>query len=126
MKLVELAHFTHNVASMTSFYARLLGADPVAKSDDMAIFRIDDGEAGARLFIHRSYTPGEGELPPVNHTAFAVADVEATCRELVGQGLALEVPPRDYYWGRSAYLRDPDGNQIELIQRSPTDGPDVP
>ena len=24
--------------------------------------------------------------------------------------LSLEVQPKDYYWGRSAYLRDPDAH----------------
>jgi catechol 2,3-dioxygenase-like lactoylglutathione lyase family enzyme len=31
-------------------------------------------------------------------------------------GLVLRVEPRDYPWGRSAYLRDPDGRLVELAQ----------
>ena len=27
----------------------------------------------------------------------------------------VEIPPQEYYWGYSAYLRDPDGQMIELI-----------
>ena len=34
----------------------------------------------------------------------------ARAREL---GVAVE-GPRDFYWGRSAYLRDPDGRAVEL------------
>jgi hypothetical protein len=30
------------------------------------------------------------------------------------QGLTLEVAPKDYYWGRSAYLRDPDRHLVEI------------
>ena len=110
MQLVELAHFTDDVQAMEKFYRALLRADPVAQSDDMAIFM----NGGTKIFIHKKYPASEGELPPENHTAFAVADVEATCASLLQQGLALEVPPKDYYWGRSAYLRDPDGNLIEI------------
>jgi catechol 2,3-dioxygenase-like lactoylglutathione lyase family enzyme len=111
MKLVELARFTDDVKAMENFYRLLLEAEPVAKSDDMAIFM--NGET--KIFIHKKYPASEGELPPENHTAFAVADVDAACNALLQEGLTLETPPKDYYWGRSAYLRDPDGNLIELI-----------
>ena len=112
MKLVELAYFTEDVEAMERFYRTLLGVDAVAKSDDMAIFM--NGET--KILIHKKYpaSDSEGELPPENHTAFAVADVDAICATLLNKGLTLEVPPKDYYWGRSAYLRDPNGNLIEI------------
>lgn len=114
MKLVELAHFTDDVAAMERFYRLLLGAEAAVRSDDMAIFM--NGET--KIFIHKKYPASEGELPPENHTAFAVADVDAVCNSLLKQGLAIEVPPKEYYWGRSAYLRDPDGNLIEMTALS--------
>lgn len=110
MKLIELAYFTEDVQGLENFYRTLLGNEPVARSEDMAIFM--NGET--KIFIHRKYPASEGELPPENHTAFAVDDVDATCAALVQQGLTLEVAPQDYYWGRSAYLRDPDGHLIEI------------
>ena len=113
MKLTELAYFTDDVEAMTAFYQRLLGRKPAAQSQGMAIFMTGD----TKIFIHRAYTPGEGELPPDNHIAFTVEDVDQACAELIQNGLELEVPPQDYYWGRSAYLRDPDGQQIELAQK---------
>lgn len=110
MKLIELAYFTDHVNEMTDFYRALLHAEPVARSDDMAIFL--SGET--KIFIHKSYPPSEGVLPPSNHVAFAVEDVDAACASLTQRGLTLEIPPQDYYWGRSAYLRDPDGHQVEI------------
>lgn len=118
MKVAEIAHFTEDVATMRAFYAGLLGTDPVAESPGMVIFAVGE----TRVFIHATYTPGEGELTPEDHTALEVADVDATCDRLASEGLTVELPPRDYYWGRSAYLRDPDGNLIELIQASEAAG----
>jgi catechol 2,3-dioxygenase-like lactoylglutathione lyase family enzyme len=111
-KLVEIAYFTDNVDQMANFYKNLLGLTPVAQSSDMAIFMIGE----TKLFIHRTYTPGEGDLPPDNHVAFGVENLEGACQALQQQGLTLEVEPQNYYWGRSAYLRDPDGHVIELTE----------
>ena len=112
MKLAEIAFFTDNVSSMTDFYRRLFGVEPVASSETMAIFFADE----TKIFIHYKYAPKNGELLPENHHAFKVENVDTVCRELIEQGLMLEIPPQDFYWGRSAYLRDPDGHQIELTQ----------
>jgi catechol 2,3-dioxygenase-like lactoylglutathione lyase family enzyme len=51
-----------------------------------------------------------------DHFAVGVSDVDGACDELRAHGLALLVSPRDYPWGRSAYLRDPDGRMVELSQ----------
>ena len=112
MKLHELAYFTDNIKGMSGFYRGLLGSEPVAQSDDMAIFM----SGHTKIFIHRNYPPAEGGLPPNNHIAFAVEDVDAACAALTQQGLKIEIPPKDHYWGRSAYLRDPDGHQVEITR----------
>ena len=112
MKLIELAYFTEHVEQMADFYRSLLGAEPVARSEDMAIFM----SGYTKIFIHRKYPAAEGELPADNHIAFAVEDVNAACTALTQQGLTIEVPPHDYYWGRSAYLRDPDGHMVEITK----------
>ena len=59
MKLVELAYFTEKVQQMADFYQALLGTEPVAKSDDMAIFMSGD----TKIFIHRMYPASDGGLP---------------------------------------------------------------
>lgn len=112
MKLAEIAFFTDSVLEMTDFYRRLLGMDPVASSETMAIFFTNE----TKIFIHYNYAPRNGELPPENHHAFTVEDVDRVCEQLRQRGLMLEIPAQDFYWGRSAYLRDPDGHQIEITQ----------
>lgn len=113
-QLAELAYFTDDVNGVATLYQRLLGASPVAQSADMAIFMV----GGAKILIHKTYMPGRGDLPPENHVALGVPDVDAACAALAQQGLAIEAAPRDFDWGRSAYLRDPDGHLIELSQTS--------
>jgi catechol 2,3-dioxygenase-like lactoylglutathione lyase family enzyme len=116
MKLFELAFFSENVAEMTTFYRQLSEMEPTVATEDMAIFMVD----GVKVFIHRLYSPSAGELPPRDHIAFQVDDVDAACKQMVGQGAILDAAPQEYYWGRSAYLRDPDGRQVELTQAAPT------
>lgn len=113
-KLVEIARFIEDVDQATAFYEAFLGTAPVARSEGMVIFMLGD----TKLFLHRSYEPDEGELPPENHLAFEVDDVDETCLQLTTAGVTIETPPKDYYWGRSAYLRDPAGKLIELIETS--------
>lgn len=118
MKLIELAFFTDSVKQMTDFYHRLVGVMPVSQSEDMSIFFLGN----VKILIHFRHPPKDGELPPENHIAFQTRSVDETCRQLVEQGLTVEIPPQDFYWGRSAYLRDPDGHQIEIAQSSNPSG----
>ena len=115
MKLSEIAYFTADAPAMSAFYQKLLGVGPVAEGEGRAIFMVGE----TKIFIHHTYEPEEGDLPPENHMAFEVEDVDAASKEMEAQGLVIEVAPKDYYWGRSAYLRDPDGMLIELNKPSP-------
>ena len=111
----EIAFFTDDVKGMMQFYESFLDAPPVASSEDMAIFMSGD----TKIFIHRKYVPEMGELQPENHIAFTVDNVELTCKKLISQGYEIEIAGKEYYWGYSAYLRDPDGHLLELIQQVP-------
>ena len=93
MKLTEIAFFTKDVKGTADFYRALFQIEPVAESEGMSIFM--SGET--KIFIHRDYEPGEGELPPENHIAFTVTDVDAACQGLAEQGISIEVHPAEYY-----------------------------
>jgi len=112
-QLVEVALFTDDVDAARRFYERLLGGPPEAEWPGGAIF----AAGSVKLLVHeRSPQTERGWPPDEDHVAFAVADVDSACDELRALGLALLVQPRDFSWGRSAYLRDPDGRLVELVQ----------
>ena len=107
-----LAIFTDDVDSAAGFYERLLGVAPIHRGDGIAIFKV----GGAEVLIHEKYEAAPDDLPCENHVAFAVVDGHQSVAEFEARGLSVEIPPRDYEWGRSAYLRDPDGHLLEIHQ----------
>jgi catechol 2,3-dioxygenase-like lactoylglutathione lyase family enzyme len=112
VKLAEIAYFVDDIPAMTNFYRQLLGSEPAAQSEGMAIFMVGE----TRIFLHKKYQPSVGDLPPENHIALTMNELDKFCHSLARTGLTLEIPPADYYWGRSAYLRDPEGHLIELSE----------
>jgi len=109
---VEVALFTDDVAGVRSFYERLLGSGPESEWPGGAVFATD----GVKLLVHVRSTPEEGGPPNEDHVAIATPHLDAACESLRSQGVDLLVDPRDYPWGRSAYLRDPDGRLVELSE----------
>lgn len=48
------------------------------------------------------------------HLAFQVDDIYATCESLQNAGIVIHRPPRD---GRMAFVKSPDGQSVELLQK---------
>ena len=112
MTLSELALFSDDVESARRFYERVLGASPVAEWPGGAIYVA----GAAKVLLHERAGAMPDGPPNEDHFAIAVDDLDAVCETLRSQGTTLLVDPRDYSWGRSAYLRDPDGRLVELAQ----------
>jgi len=112
-RIGEIALFSDDVAAAVTFYARLVGSDPTAQWPGGAIF--DAG--GLRILVHDRTSGMVGDGPPnEDHVAFSCPELDVACASLAGEGLTLLVEPRTYDWGRSAYLRDPDGRLVELSE----------
>ncbi|MFL6021622.1 MAG: VOC family protein [Gaiellaceae bacterium] len=110
-RISEVALFTADVSRLADFYERLLGRPADSRSHAHASFDLE----GTVLFIHVAGDGVEG-APNEDHVAFAL-DQDAAA-ERAREGGAEVVGPREFYWGRSAYVRDPDGRALELQPES--------
>ncbi len=115
-QLVELALFTENVAELTAFYERLLGGEPAFRSEQMALFQLD----GVHILIHHrdppdpSYDTDESGPPNEDHFAIGVKGIDDVWSKIgLGESPGA-IDPATYPWGRSAYMRDPDGRLVEM------------
>jgi lactoylglutathione lyase len=68
-------------------------------------------------------TEDYGEARYFGHLAFEVDDIYATCERLMKAGVTINRPPRD---GVMAFVRSPDNQSIELLQRGPALPPQEP
>lgn len=117
------------------FYTELFGLKEIARADvryagaGIAVL-LRDPESGQRLELNYypkssvyggTYVPGEG----LDHVAFYVDDVPAMLRKLAAHGveqipidpkIAQPRPRTAPDWFHVEYVKDPDGNWIELYQ----------
>jgi predicted enzyme related to lactoylglutathione lyase len=110
--LAEIALFTDDVTRACAFYESLVGTPPISEWPGGAIFSVGDG----KLLVHEKAATMSDGPPNEDHFALSVEDLDRACGALAENGAHVLVDPRDYPWGRSAYLRDPDGRLVELTQ----------
>jgi lactoylglutathione lyase len=104
------------------FYTQVLGLRLGHRAEEYV--QLETGATRLGLYTREAMaktlgTPLAAPAPdaPGFEIGFKVPDVDAACRELVGRRGIPQVPPLDRPWGqRTAYLRDPDGHLIELVQ----------
>lgn len=112
MELIELAIFTDQVEQLARFYRNLFNQEPLAQGPMMAIFQLGN----TKILIHEKSPEEPGQVPNQDHIAFGHTDIDKECQRLEQSGTKIAFQPKDYDWGRSAYLRDPDGRLVELSQ----------
>ena len=103
------------------FYAGLLGIE-LKEQGDNGVTRWCILGGRDRFYVCLCEVQGAGDFKPedihINHVGFVVDDIEETVRRIHGLGLRLESGKTlDWLQSRSAYVRDPDGIQIEFTDR---------
>jgi catechol 2,3-dioxygenase-like lactoylglutathione lyase family enzyme len=99
--------------AMTGFTVDILGLTPAFRTDDMAVFRLPDGDE------FQLFGPDNDNLPFADQpvAAFLVDDVPAARAEMEARGVAFigeTAISGDAAW---AYFRAPDGRVYELTHR---------
>jgi lactoylglutathione lyase len=132
MTKVQFGHVAYRVRDLEAsigWYGRAFGAREAFRA------RRDDG---ATQLVYLEFAPGQlielfpdGRNPiepppdPIGyaHVCYVVDDLEAALAHLAGLGVAPAAPPRTGRGGQKlAFVADPDGNRIELME-IPADSP---
>ncbi|TVT75520.1 MAG: lactoylglutathione lyase [Denitromonas halophila] len=121
----------NDLARSLAFYIDILGMRLLRRRDypdgrfTLAFVGYADETEAAVLELTWNWDPRAYALGTAyGHIAIAVPDLAATCAALGRAGVAMSRPPgpmahdsREYI----AFIDDPDGYRIELIEHSPTD-----
>ena len=82
------------------------------------------GRPGSLIELtHNWDTEHYGEARHFGHLAYEVDDIYATCERLMKAGVTINRPPRD---GQMAFIRSPDNQSIELLQKGDALPPQEP
>ena len=117
--LRHLALNAHSLEAMRRFYVDLLGFEVEWEPDGDNVYLSSGSD---NLALHRS-PPHASGVAALDHLGLIVRqadDVDRWAAFLESRGVALEAKPRTHRDGaRSCYLRDPDGNRVQIIHHPP-------
>lgn len=124
---MRILHTCLNVSDLDKsikFYTENLALKFVSrreiKQNNAEIAFLRDEGGGAIELTHwrdkKTLTDGDN----FDHIAFGVDDVEATIKQLRERGVTIAMEPYSLQGSSSkiAFIKDPDGNWLELIQQS--------
>lgn len=115
---------THHVAIYTArferlrdFYVTTLGLPVRGAFAGYNIVFVDAGTTALEIVEENAGRAHEGGW---QHLALEVADIDAAYTELAAEGVHFHAAPHDFPPDapmlRIAFFRDPDGNELELVQ----------
>lgn len=113
-----------------TFYTELLGMKLLRQADNeeykYTLAFVGYGDEKDHTVLELTYNWGESEYDLGNaygHIAIGVDDIYALCEKLEAQGADVYRKPGPVKGGKTviAFVRDPDGYAIELIERSDDD-----
>ena len=114
--LRHLALHVRALDEMERFYVDLLGFAVVWRPDADNVYLSSGTDT---LALHRApadRSASGGALDHLGLTVGAAADVDRWAAFLESRGVALDAGPRTHRDGsRSCYVRDPDGNRVQII-----------
>ena len=110
------------------FYTRLLGLKLLRRTDypsgEFTLAFVGYGDETSSTVLELTHNWGRREAYEIGsgfgHLAVGVADIHGTCARLAKEGVKIPRPPGPMKHGGSviAFIEDPDGYKIELIERA--------
>ena len=117
-----------DLAASLHFYTNLLGMKLLRKRDyptgKFTLAFVGYGDENSNTVIELTHNWGQAEPYDLGsafgHLAVGVPDVYKTCERLAAAGVKIPRPAGPMAHGGSviAFIEDPDGYRIELVQRS--------
>ena len=104
------------------FFVHKLGLREVRRRESeqgrFTLVFLSSGAPGDGAEVELTYNWDQKEPYPAGrffgHLAYEVDDIYATCERLRAAGVAILRPPRD---GHMAFVKSPDGQSVELLQK---------
>jgi lactoylglutathione lyase len=121
--------YVADVAASLDFYERALGQRRRFLHDSGQYAELDTGDTALAIAAHELaaanlpgvYRPGERPGPPAFEVCFVTDDVQGAFDRAITEGAEAVTPPQTKPWGQDvAYVRDPDGNLVELASPAGT------
>jgi lactoylglutathione lyase len=122
--------YVRDVPASLEFYERALGQRRRFLHDSGEYAELETGETALALAAHELaaanlpgiYGPADrGDSPPSFEVCFVTHDVHGAFERAVREGAEAVTPPHTKPWGQDvAYVRDPDGNLVELASPAGT------
>jgi len=123
--IAHAALFCADIERSLNFYCEILGlkrAFELEKDGKPYLFylKVADGQFIELFFAREGMLPFSRKNCSFAHLCLEVEDIEAACAAITAKGYPLTQQPKqgmDSNW--QAWLDDPDGNPIELMQINP-------
>lgn len=128
MKFLHSMIRTNCPQESIDFYTKGLGLKLISKKEvpagEFTLYFLGESQEGPMIELthnwdERDYTGGD----QFGHLAFAVDNIYDICSHLQSMGVIINRPPRD---GHMAFVKDPNGISIELLQKGESLAPTVP
>jgi lactoylglutathione lyase len=114
---LRVADLGRSLAFYTGLGYQVLGSVPETEFGSLTMLKLPD-DAFVTLELVHDHERGEVGAGSLQHLVIQVESMGETVAELAGRGIEVEPPgsPDDSadFW--TAWVTDPDGNRIELVQ----------
>lgn len=120
--IAAITLFVDDLAATRAFYLEVFGLPILFEDEDSAVFRFDNTminllTSSAAVSLVDPAAVASPDTGSRVQLTLDVENVDATCAELAGHGVALLNGPMDREWGiRTASFRDPGGHIWEIAQ----------